>query len=122
MLIANEEDLQATLGIEVHGVHVAGGKLDVEAYRAAAERVSTELGVKTVAITLRESQSASDNGWSAVLWEAGPRAFHQSQRYDVRIVDRIGGGDSFAGRADLRTRDRTNGRTPRSASPWPRAR
>ena len=97
VLIANEEDLQATLGIEVHGVHVAGGKLDVQAYRAAAERVSTELGVKAVAITLRESQSASDNGWSAVLWEAGPRAFHQSQRYDVRIVDRIGGGDSFAG-------------------------
>jgi 2-dehydro-3-deoxygluconokinase len=96
LVIANEEDLQATLGIEVTGVHVAGGQLDVQAYRAAAERVSTDLGVKAVAITLRESQSASDNGWSAVLWDAASRAFHQSQRYDVRLVDRIGGGDSFA--------------------------
>lgn len=96
VLIANEEDLQATLGIQVAGVHVAGGRLDVQAYRAAAERVTTELGVKMVAITLRESQSASDNGWSAVLWDGATGAFHHSQRYDVRIVDRIGGGDSFA--------------------------
>jgi 2-dehydro-3-deoxygluconokinase len=49
-----------------------------------------------VAITLRESVSASDNGWSAVLWDQTWRVFHQSQRFDVRLVDRIGGGDSFA--------------------------
>jgi 2-dehydro-3-deoxygluconokinase len=49
-----------------------------------------------VAITLRESTSASDNGWSAVLWDAAARVFHTSQHYDVRVVDRIGGGDSFA--------------------------
>ena len=49
-----------------------------------------------VAITLRESVSASDNGWSAVLWERRTKTMHQSQRYDVRLVDRIGGGDSFA--------------------------
>ena len=49
-----------------------------------------------VAITLRESLSASDNGWSAVLWDAEAGTLHQSQRYDVRLVDRIGGGDSFA--------------------------
>ncbi len=96
LVIANEEDLQATLGVDVAGVHVAGGKLDVQAYRAAAERVSADFGVKAVAITLRESVSASDNGWSAVLWDGATRAFHQSQHYDVRIVDRIGGGDSFA--------------------------
>ena len=47
-----------------------------------------------VAITLRESLSASDNGWSAVLWDG--KTLHQSQRYAVRLVDRIGGGDSFA--------------------------
>ena len=49
-----------------------------------------------VAITLRESLSASDNGWSAVLWDATTGTMHHSQRYDVRLVDRIGGGDSFA--------------------------
>ncbi len=50
-----------------------------------------------VAITLRESVSASDNGWSAVLWDADTATLHRSQHYDVRLVDRIGGGDSFAG-------------------------
>ena len=47
-------------------------------------------------MALRESQSASDNGWSGVLWDTTAQAFHVSQRYDVRLVDRIGGGDSFA--------------------------
>jgi len=55
------------------------------------------MDVGAVAITLRESASASDNGWSAVLWNASKDEFHVSQRYDVRVVDRIGGGDSFAG-------------------------
>jgi 2-dehydro-3-deoxygluconokinase len=59
-------------------------------------RVSSEFGPSLVAITLRESVSASDNGWSAVLWDARTSSFHQSQRYQVRIVDRIGAGDSFA--------------------------
>ena len=49
-----------------------------------------------VAITLRESVSASDNGWSAALWDCAVGTMHRSQRYDVRLVDRIGGGDSFA--------------------------
>jgi 2-dehydro-3-deoxygluconokinase len=49
-----------------------------------------------VAITLRESASASDNGWSAALWDATAGTMQRSQRYDVRLVDRIGGGDSFA--------------------------
>ena len=61
----------------------------------AAVRVTRDLGPPTIAITLRESLSASDNGWSAVLWDG--TALHQSQRYVVRLVDRIGGGDSFAG-------------------------
>jgi 2-dehydro-3-deoxygluconokinase len=96
LVIANEEDLQATLGVEVAGVEVEGGRLDADAYRTAAERVAKEFDVKAVAITLRESVSASDNGWSAVLWDAAAKEFHRSQRYDLRIVDRIGGGDSFA--------------------------
>jgi 2-dehydro-3-deoxygluconokinase len=96
LLIANEEDLQSMLGVEVANTEVAGGRLDVDAYRTAAEQVAREFGIALVAITLRESLSASDNGWSAVLWDAASRTFHRSQRYDVRLVDRIGGGDSFA--------------------------
>lgn len=96
VVIANEEDLQAVLGVPVAGADIAGGSFDVAGYRAAAERVRREFGPPMVAITLRESLSASDNGWSAVLWDAKSAALHQSQRYVVRLVDRIGGGDSFA--------------------------
>ena len=69
-MIANEEDLQSVLGIEVAHADVTGGVLDVDGYRAAAERVAREFGVQRVAVTLRESLSASDNGWSAVLYDA----------------------------------------------------
>jgi 2-dehydro-3-deoxygluconokinase len=95
VVIANEEDLQCVLGIDVEGADVTSGTLNIAAYRAAAERVTRELGPSMVAITLRESLSASDNGWSAVLWDG--KTLHESQRYTVRLVDRIGGGDSFAG-------------------------
>lgn len=97
LVIANEEDLQSVLGIHVEGADVSGGSLDVAGYRDAAARVSRELGPSMVAITLRESLSASDNGWSGVLWENASGTLHRSQRYVVRLVDRIGGGDSFAG-------------------------
>lgn len=97
LLIANEEDLQSCLGIAVPHADVTAASLDVEGYRTAAMQVAKDFGVKQVAVTLRESVSASDNGWSAVLYDAPTNAFHRSQRYDVRIVDRVGGGDSFAG-------------------------
>jgi len=96
VVIANEEDLQSVLGVHVEGADVTGGQLDLDGYRDAARRVVEQFKVKQVAITLRESLSASDNGWSAVLWDEATGAFHRSQRYDVRLVDRIGGGDSFA--------------------------
>jgi 2-dehydro-3-deoxygluconokinase len=96
LLIANEEDLQSVLGVEVRGVDVISGALDVDGYRDAATRVARQFGVSQVAITLRESLSASDNAWSAVLFDAPTGRFYQSQRYVVRLVDRIGGGDSFA--------------------------
>jgi 2-dehydro-3-deoxygluconokinase len=96
VVIANEEDLQAVLGVPVEGADVTGGSLDIAGYRAAAERVTREFGPPIVAVTLRESLSASDNGWSAVLWDAPSQTLHRGQRYVVRIVDRIGGGDSFA--------------------------
>jgi 2-dehydro-3-deoxygluconokinase len=96
VVIANEEDLQSVLGVHVKGADVTSGTLDVEAYRDAAASVTAALGPSLVAITLRESLSASDNGWSAVLWDGAAQTLHQSQRYSVRLVDRIGGGDSFA--------------------------
>ena len=97
VVVANEEDLQSVLGVEVRGADVTAGSLDRSAYRDAAMRVSRDFGAELVAVTLRESLSASDNGWSAVLWDAKTSTFHESQRYDVRLIDRIGGGDSFAG-------------------------
>ena len=96
VVIANEEDLQAVLGIPVAHADVIGGALDVSGYRDALARVSAEFSAAHVAVTLRESLSASENGWSAVCYDASTRTFLQSQRYTVRVVDRIGGGDSFA--------------------------
>ena len=96
VVIANEEDLQSVLGIHVEGTDVTTGQLDVDGFRKAAEQVTRDFGPRMVAITLRESVSASDNGWSAVLWDSRANTLHRSQRYDVRLVDRIGGGDSFA--------------------------
>jgi 2-dehydro-3-deoxygluconokinase len=96
VVIANEEDLQCVLGIPVEGTNVAGGTLDISGYQRAAERVAREFGSSMVAVTLRESLSASENGWSAVLWDAGSGTLHRSQRYSVRLVERIGGGDAFA--------------------------
>jgi 2-dehydro-3-deoxygluconokinase len=96
LVIANEEDLQSVLGVHVPGTDVTSGQLNLQGFREAAERVTRDFGPKQVAITLRESISASDNGWSAVFWDAAGSTMHQSQRYNVRLVDRIGGGDSFA--------------------------
>jgi 2-dehydro-3-deoxygluconokinase len=96
LIIANEEDLQSVLGVTVAGADVKSGALDVGAYRTAARQVARDFGAERLAITLRESLSASDNGWSAVLLETATDAFHESRRYVIRVVDRIGGGDSFA--------------------------
>ena len=96
LVVANEEDLQAVLGIHVANTDVAAGRLAVDGFRDAAERVTRDFGPRMVAITLRESLSASDNGWSALLWDANAGTMLTSQRYDVRVIDRIGAGDSFA--------------------------
>jgi 2-dehydro-3-deoxygluconokinase len=97
VVIANEEDIQSVLGLHVEGTDVTTGTLNLAAYHQVAREITTTFGCAQVAITLRESASASDNGWSAVLYDKAADAFHRSQRYDVRLVDRIGGGDSFAG-------------------------
>lgn len=96
VVMANEEDLQTCLGVEVTRTDVAAGRLDVEAYRAAAAEVSRRYGPPRVAVTLRESISASVNGWSAVLFDAASDRFLTGPRYEIQLVDRIGGGDAFA--------------------------
>jgi 2-dehydro-3-deoxygluconokinase len=112
VVIANEEDLQSVLGVTVAGTDVTSGHLDVDGFRGAAQQVGRDFGPQTVAVTLRESTSASDNGWSAVLWEGATGTLHRSQRYDVRLIDRIGGGDSFAGGLIYGL---VSGRTPENA-------
>ncbi len=94
--IANEEDCQMALGIQVD-VDVHSGKLEVEQYRKLTAKVLGEYpNLKMMAITLRESFSASHNGWSACLSDG--TEFLVSRRYDItHIVDRVGGGDAFAG-------------------------
>lgn len=97
--IANEEDCQRSLGISVPETSaevVASGELEIESYRLLAEKVLEEFpNLRKQAITLRESHSATHNGWSACLHN-GERFYH-SRHYDIRaMVDRVGGGDSFA--------------------------
>ena len=95
--IANEEDCQKSLGITVEDVDVKSGHLDVERYQQLAEKVLDEFpNLKMQAITLRESVSASHNGWSACLHDRSN--FYLSRKYQItHIVDRVGGGDSFSG-------------------------
>ncbi|MDP3012349.1 MAG: sugar kinase, partial [Candidatus Hydromicrobium sp.] len=93
--IANEEDCQKSLGIKVD-VEVESGMLDTEKYKALSEKVlQTFPNLKAIAITLRESTSADINGWSGCMNDR--ENFYLSKKYEIKdIVDRVGGGDSFA--------------------------
>jgi 2-dehydro-3-deoxygluconokinase len=93
--VANEEDCQAALGIRADA-DVDSGRLETAAYRELAERVLAQYpNLRLVAITLRESKSASHNGWSACLHNR--TEFLLSRRYEItHIVDRVGAGDAFA--------------------------
>jgi 2-dehydro-3-deoxygluconokinase len=94
--IANEEDCQMALGIQAD-VDVHSGSLDVAKYQSLTGKVMSEFpNLKMLAITLRESRSASHNGWSACLNNG--QEFLTSRHYEItHIVDRVGGGDAFAG-------------------------
>lgn len=96
VLLGNEEDFIAALGFEVEGADETLSDLDDAAYGRMAERVAGEYpNLKIVASTLRTAQTASRNDWGAILWtEAG--SFAARQRKDLDILDRVGGGDSFA--------------------------
>lgn len=91
--IANEEDAESVFAIK--GAEVTSGKIEHAQYEEVARKLTEKFAFKKVAITLRESHSASLNGWSAMLFENGAGVF--STKYDITIVDRVGGGDSFAG-------------------------
>ena len=94
--IANEEDVQKSLEITTDVV-VESGELDRSKYKALGDKVLAAYpDMKMIAITLRESKSADWNGWAACLNDR--EHFYESKRYEIRdIIDRVGGGDSFAG-------------------------
>lgn len=91
--IANEEDAKDVFGIEAENTDINSGKLDKDGYVSVAKQLTGKFGFKAVAITLRESKSASDNDWSGMLFKNGNAFF--SKKYSMHIVDRVGGGDSF---------------------------
>jgi 2-dehydro-3-deoxygluconokinase len=95
--IGNEEDAEKVFGISAPGADVEGGKVEAGAYRAVAEGLVARFpGLKTVAITLRGSLSASHNTWSGLLYHGGE--LFVGPLYDItHIVDRVGGGDAFCG-------------------------
>ena len=93
--ISNEEDAKDVFGIEAENTDIYGGKLDHNAYRSVAKQLMDKFGFQKVAITLRTSISASDNDWAGMLYDGKDYCF--SKEYHLRIVDRVGGGDSFGG-------------------------
>jgi 2-dehydro-3-deoxygluconokinase len=96
LLIGNEEDAEKVFGISAPGSDVSAGRIVDEGYVSVARQLVDRFGVRFVATTLRESISASHNRWSGLLYD-GERAY-SSHTYDIApIVDRIGGGDAFAG-------------------------
>jgi len=91
--IANEEDAKDVFGIEAENTDITGGKLDHEGYRSVAKQLADRFGFQKVAITLRTSISASENNWAGMLYDG--KDFYFSKQYNMKIVDRVGGGDSF---------------------------
>jgi 2-dehydro-3-deoxygluconokinase len=92
--IGNEEDADTTLGFTSEGTDITKGELNLEGYKSVFKQMKDKFGFKYIASTLRESHSASDNGWSALVYDGTD--FYHTRQYEVRIVDRVGSGDSFA--------------------------
>ena len=91
--ISNEEDANDVFKIKAPDTDVTAGEINSEGYKYVAEELKKRFGFSYVAITLRESISASDNRWGAMLYDGND--FYFSKKYNVHIVDRVGGGDSF---------------------------
>jgi 2-dehydro-3-deoxygluconokinase len=92
--IGNEEDADTTLGFKSAGTDITKGELSLDGYKDVFRQMKDKFGFKYIASTLRESHSASDNGWSALVYDGNE--FYHTRQYEVRIVDRVGSGDSFA--------------------------
>jgi 2-dehydro-3-deoxygluconokinase len=92
--IGNEEDADTTLGFKAKDTDVTKGELNLEGFKDVFRQMKDKFGFKYIASSLRESHSASDNGWSALLYDG--TEFYHTRKYEVRIVDRVGSGDSFA--------------------------
>ena len=96
--IANEEDAEKSLGQKATASNIENAELDEAGYANLALELKSKFNFRTVAITLRESFSASRNGWSAIMTDDKDcKKPYRSKIYDIQIVDRVGGGDSFAG-------------------------
>lgn len=93
--IANEEDASDVFGIKAADTDVTTGKVNHDGYKDVAKQLVDRFGFQKVAITLRESLSANDNNWAAMLYDGSE--FYFSKKYFMHIVDRVGGGDSFGG-------------------------
>ena len=93
--IANEEDAADVFGIKAADTDVTKGEVNHEGYKDVAKQLADRFGFTKVAITLRESVSANDNNWSAMLYDG--KDYYFSKKYKMHIVDRVGGGDSFGG-------------------------
>ena len=96
VFFGNEDDANDVFGIKANETDTKSGKLDKEGYVSVAKQLKERFDFKYIFITLRTSISASDNKWCAMLYD---NEAHISKEYNLRIVDRVGGGDSFAGGA-----------------------
>ncbi|MBE5803020.1 MAG: sugar kinase [Clostridiales bacterium] len=94
LMLANEEDADKVLDIRAADSDITAGKLSREGYAHVAEEIHQKYGCRWVGISLRESISASDNRWSGMFYDNGTAYF--SRTYDIHIVNRVGGGDSFS--------------------------
>jgi 2-dehydro-3-deoxygluconokinase len=92
--MSNEEDAEKVFGMKAENSNVTSGEITYTSYMDVAEKLVKKFKFKMVAISLRESISASDNNWSILLYDGDK--FYQAPRYKMHIVDRVGGGDSFA--------------------------
>jgi len=94
VLFVNEEDAEKVFGIKASAVDIDKAEVSAASYEYVAQELQKKFGFELVAITLRESHSASVNGWSGVVFDG--TEFVQSRKYKINIVDRVGGGDAFA--------------------------
>ena len=92
--IGNEEDADTTLGFKAKDTDVTKGELNLDGFKDVFKQMKAKFGFKYIASSLRESHSASDNGWSALVYDGNE--FYHTRSYEVRIIDRVGSGDSFA--------------------------